>query len=55
MMRKPSPHTVDQTVERFEDGRVNLVARGTRPFRLDAEQDGFPYPAGAVEFLDDDD
>jgi len=43
-----------EVLERFEDGRINLVARGTRPFRLEAEQSGLPYPAGAVEFLADD-
>ena len=46
---------IAEVLERFDDGRVNLVARGTRPFRLEAEQDDHPYPAGAVEFLDDDD
>ena len=30
---------------------INLVARGTRPFRIEARQDELPYPAGAVEFL----
>lgn len=44
-----------EILERFDDGRVNLVARGTRVFRLAAEQDDLPYPAGAVEFLADTD
>ncbi len=44
---------IAEVLERFDDGRVNLVARGTRPFRIAAEQDDLPYPAGAVEFLDD--
>jgi Lon protease-like protein len=35
------------------DGRINLVARGTRPFRIESRQDELPYPAGVVEFLDD--
>jgi Lon protease-like protein len=35
------------------DGRINLVARGTRPFRIDARQDDLAYPAGTIEFLDD--
>jgi len=43
-----------EILERFDDGRVNLIARGTRAFRLDAEQDDLPYPAGTVEFLGDD-
>ncbi len=45
---------IAEVLARFDDGRVNLVARGTRVFRLDAEQDDLPYPAGAVEFLDDE-
>ena len=35
------------------DGRLNLVARGTRPFRIEARQDELAYPAGVVEFLFD--
>jgi Lon protease-like protein len=45
---------VAEVLERFEDGRINLVARGTRPFRITERQDDLPYPAGTVEFLDDD-
>jgi Lon protease-like protein len=44
---------IAEVLERLPDGRINLVARGTRPFRIDARQDELPYPAGAVEFLDD--
>ncbi len=32
---------------------MNILTRGTRPFRLVEEQDDLPYPAGTVEFLDD--
>src|SRR4051794_31307955 len=46
---------VAEVLERFEDGRINLVARGTRPFRIDARQEGLAYPAATVEFLDDRD
>jgi len=45
---------VERVVERLDDGRLNIVARGTRPFRLLERQDDLPYPAGRVEFLDDD-
>ena len=45
---------IAEVLERFPDGRVNLVARGTRPIRVVAGQDDLPYPAGAVVFLDDD-
>jgi Lon protease-like protein len=46
---------VAEVLERYPDGRLNLVARGTRPFRIEARQDELPYPAGTVEFLDDAD
>jgi Lon protease-like protein len=45
---------VAEVLERMEDGRLNLVARGTRPFRIEARQDDLPYPAAQVEFLDDE-
>jgi Lon protease-like protein len=44
---------IAEVLERTPDGRINLIARGTRPFRIDARQDELPYPAGVVEFLDD--
>ena len=46
---------IAEVLERLPDGRINLIARGTRPFRIDARQEELPYPAGAVEFLDDQD
>ena len=44
---------VESVLERMDDGRLNIVARGTRPFRLLERQDDLPYPAGVVEFLDE--
>jgi Lon protease-like protein len=44
---------IAEVVERMEDGRINLIARGTRPFRIETRQEELPYPAGTVEFLDD--
>jgi Lon protease-like protein len=44
---------IAEVLERMPDGRLNLVARGTRPFRIEARQEELPYPAGVVEFLDD--
>ena len=44
---------IAEVIERLEDGRINLIARGTRPFRIEARQQELPYPAGTVEFLDD--
>jgi Lon protease-like protein len=44
---------IAEVIERMEDGRMNLVARGTRPFRVVERQGHLAYPAGVVEFLDD--
>ena len=44
---------IAEVLERMEDGRMNLIARGTRPFQLHERQETLPYPAGVVEFLDD--
>jgi Lon protease-like protein len=42
---------IERVLDRLDDGRLNIVARGTRPFRLLDRQDDFAYPAGVVEFL----
>jgi Lon protease-like protein len=42
---------IDRVVERMDDGRLNIVARGTRPFRLVERQHELLYPAGIVEFV----
>ena len=42
-----------EVLERFDDGRINLVARGTRPFRIESRQETFSYPAGTIAFLED--
>jgi len=44
---------IERVLERMEDGRLNILTRGTRPFRLIERQDDLAYPAGAVEFLRD--
>jgi Lon protease-like protein len=44
---------IAEVLERMPDGRINLVARGTRAFRIEARQDELAYPAGTVEFLED--
>ena len=46
---------VDEVLERMDDGRMNILARGTRPFRLLERQEDLPYPAGVVEFLSEHD
>ena len=42
---------IERVLERLEDGRMNILVRGTRPFELLERQDDLPYPAGAVRFL----
>ena len=37
---------IAEVLERLPDGRINLVARGTRVFRIEERQDELPYPAG---------
>ncbi len=44
---------IDRVLERMDDGRMNILTRGTRPFRLIERQDDLPYPAGTIEFLED--
>ncbi|MEA2253958.1 MAG: hypothetical protein QOG35_3 [Solirubrobacteraceae bacterium] len=42
---------ITEVLERMDDGRLNILARGTRPFRIVDEQHDLAYPAGTVEFL----
>ncbi|HEY5197835.1 MAG TPA: LON peptidase substrate-binding domain-containing protein [Solirubrobacteraceae bacterium] len=44
---------IDRVLDQMEDGRLNILTRGTRPFRLVERQDDLAYPAGTVEFLGD--
>jgi Lon protease-like protein len=44
---------IDRVLDQMEDGRLNILTRGTRPFRLVERQDELAYPAGTVEFLTD--
>ena len=39
----------------MDDGRMNLLSRGTRVFRIVERQAQLAYPAGIVEFVADDD
>src|SRR4051812_1720540 len=45
--------SVNQVLEELEDGRMNILVAGGRPFRLLRRIDDMPYPAGDVEMLDD--
>jgi Lon protease-like protein len=44
---------IAEVLERMEDGRMNILVRGTRPMRIIERRDDLPYPAGTVEFLED--
>jgi Lon protease-like protein len=44
---------IAQVLEKMDDGRMNILVRGARPFRLLRRIEDMPYPAGDVEFLDD--
>ena len=44
---------IDRVLERFDDGRLNILVEGTKPFRLLRRIEELPYPAGDVEVLDD--
>src|SRR5947209_5349856 len=44
---------IEQVLERMEDGRMNILVRGTRPFRVLERQAHLPYPAGVIEFVED--
>jgi Lon protease-like protein len=44
---------IERVLERAEDGRMNLLTRGTRPFRVLERQGHLAYPAGVIEFLED--
>jgi Lon protease-like protein len=44
---------ITQVLERFDDGRVNILVEGTTPFRLERRIGDLDYPAGDVELLED--
>jgi Lon protease-like protein len=44
---------IERVLERMDDGRMNLLTRGTRPFRVVERVSELAYPAGVVEFLED--
>ena len=46
---------IEQVLEQLDDGRINLLARGTRPFRVLERQGHLAYPAGVIEFVEDRD
>lgn len=46
---------ITSVLERLEDGRLNILTAGTRPFRIIELGAELPYPTATVEFLDDAD
>src|SRR5947209_5343882 len=46
---------IEQVLERMDDGRMNILVRGTRPFRVLERQAHLAYPAGVIEFVEDRD
>jgi Lon protease-like protein len=44
---------IDQVLERMDDGTMNILVRGTRPFRVLERQAHLAYPAGVIEFVED--
>lgn len=45
---------ITEVLERNEDGQVDILVKGTTPFRLTERQEHLPYPAGTIELLDED-
>jgi Lon protease-like protein len=42
-----------RVLERFDDGRLNILVEGATPFRLLRRIEDLPYPAGDIELLED--
>jgi Lon protease-like protein len=45
---------ITRVLERFDDGRLNILVEGTTPFRLKRRIEELAYPAGDVEPLADE-
>ncbi|MTD46805.1 peptidase S16 [Conexibacter sp. W3-3-2] len=45
---------IEQVLERFDDGRVNILTRGTRVFELLERTADVPYPTGDVRFEEEE-
>jgi Lon protease-like protein len=45
---------VTRVLERFDDGRLNILVEGTTPFRMERRIGDLDYPAGDVVLLDDE-
>jgi Lon protease-like protein len=45
---------ITRVLERFDDGRLNILVEGTSPFRMERRIGDLAYPAGDVVLLDDE-
>ena len=45
---------ITQLLDRMDDGRMNILVQGGRPFRLARRVEDMPYPSGDVEVLDEE-
>jgi Lon protease-like protein len=46
---------IDDVLERFDDGRMNIVVSGEEPFKVIDRFESSDYPAGEVELIPDED
>jgi Lon protease-like protein len=44
---------ITEVVDCAEDGKLDILTRGTRPFQILEREERLPYPAGTVAFLSD--
>jgi Lon protease-like protein len=44
---------IERVIERFDDGRMNILVTGAQPFRLLRRVEELAYPAGDIELLED--
>ena len=45
---------ITQLLERMDDGRMNILIQGARPFRVVRQINDMDYPAGDIEVLDEE-
>ena len=45
---------ITELIDRMDDGRMNILVRGGRPFRLLRRVEDLAFPAGDIEVLEDD-
>lgn len=44
---------IEEVLERYEDGRFDILVEGTSPFRLMRRREDRAYPSGDIELLED--